>query len=209
MDVYEAIAARKTIRDFAEREIEPDLIKKLIAAGFNAPSNNHMREWHFVVLQDRARRKALLDAAIQPTGRRGAVGIVNRWGLTDEKQRECYIDAIPRQYKMLYTAGALIFPCWNHPGNLLKPRTLSDLNPFASIWCVVENILVAAASEGIFGVTRIPFEPERVLLKEFLCLPAGYEIPCYLAIGYPAETAARIPQVDIDLSERIHLDHWM
>ena len=209
MDIYEAIAARKTIRDFAEREVAPELVQKLIAAGFAAPTNNHMREWHFVVLQDRARRKELLDMAIQPTTRRGAIGIVNRWGLTDEKQREVYIDAIPKQYNMLYTAGALLFPCFCHPGNLLKPRNLSALNPFASIWCCVENILVAAASEGIFGVTRIPSESERVILKEFLGLPAGYEIPCYLALGYPAEEARRIPQVNIDLAERIHLDQWM
>jgi nitroreductase len=208
MDVYEAIAARKTIRDFADREIEPDLIKKLLAAGFNAPTNNHMREWHFVILQDRARRKALLDAAIQPTSRRGAIDIVNRWGLTDEKQRELYIEGIPKQYNMLYTAGALIFPCYCQPGDVLQPRDLSALNAFASIWCCVENILVAAAAEGIFGVTRIPFEPERVLLREFFSLPAGYEVPCYLALGYPAGTAARARQVEIDLDERIHLNAW-
>ncbi len=53
MDVYEAINARKTIRDFSTREIKPSTLKKIIAAGFKAPSNNHMRDWHFVLLQDK------------------------------------------------------------------------------------------------------------------------------------------------------------
>ena len=208
MDIYEALAARKTIRDFSSREIDPQLIRKILSAGFCAPTNNHMREWHFVILQDRARRKELLDQATHPVGRRGAVGIVNRWGLTDETQRTLYIEAIPKQYGMLLNAGCLIFPCYSQPGTLLKPRDLSALNPFASIWCCIENILVAAAAEGIFGVTRIPFEAERKILKEYLRVPEDYEIPCYLALGYPAEGAARARQVDICVQERIHMDEW-
>lgn len=208
MDVYQAIAERKTIRDFAPRPLEMELIRKLIAAGMRAPSNNHMREWHFVVLQDQVQRKALLDQVIHPVDQKGALSIVNEWGLADQSQREMYIEAIPRQYSMLFTAGALILPCFAQPAPLLKPKDLSALNPFASIWCCIQNILVAAAAEGVFGVTRIPFEEERATIKCFLNLPDGYEVPCYLALGYPAENAARAGQVEIDLDERIHLNCW-
>lgn len=208
MDVYEAIAARKTIRDFARREVEPEIIQKIIAAGLNAPTNNHLREWHFILLQERATRKPLLDQVIKPVSKQGALGIVNRWGLKEESQREMYLEAIPRQYNMLYNAGCLILPCYYQRGALLKPESLSALNSFASIWCCIENMLVAAAAEGIFGVTRIPFDDERKTLKEFLCIPAEYEIPCYLALGYPAEGAVRARQVEINLSERIHTDRW-
>ena len=87
----EAIFTRKTIRDFAPEEIPVQLVRKLIAAGFNAPSNNHIRERHFVLLQDKTRRKELLDQVIKPVGKKGVIGIVNRWGLTDEIQRQMYI----------------------------------------------------------------------------------------------------------------------
>ena len=69
-------------------------------------------------------------------------------------------------------------------------------------------MLVAAAAEGIFGVTRIPFEAERQTIKQALNVPAGYEIPCCLALGYPAENAARARQIDIRIEERIHLNGW-
>ena len=208
MDVYEAIFARKTIRDFAPRNIDPEIIKKIITAGFQAPTNNHMREWHFVLLQDKDQRKELFDRVIKPVSTKGATGIVNRWGLTNDSQRRMYIEAIPKQYSMLFNAVALILPCFSQPSPLLKPKDLSALNPFASIWCCIENILVAAAAEGIFGVTRIPFEAERKTIKQFINLPAEYEIPCYLALGYPAETAARAGQIDINLDARIHNNGW-
>lgn len=208
MNAYEAIAARKTIRDFAPTAIQPETIRKIIAAGFQAPTNNHMREWHFVLLQDRSRRKELLDRVIHPLGKQGAVEVIDRWGLTDESQREMYIEAIPRQYGMLYNAACLILPCYRQPGVLLQPETLSSLNAFAFIWCCIENMLVAAAAEGIYGVTRIPSEEERGIIKDYLHIPDGYEVPCSLALGYPAEHAARAPQVNINLDERIHTDGW-
>ncbi len=208
MDVYEAIAARKTIRDFAPQEVNLDVIKKIIAAGMNAPTNNHLREWHFILLQDRAQRKELLDQIIKPVGKKGAIGIINRWGLTDEIQREMYIEGIPKQYDMLLNAGCLILPCFRQEQPLLKPKDLSALNPFASIWCCIENMLVAAAAEGIYGVTRIPFDAESKIIKQYLHVPEYYEIPCELALGYPAETARRTRQIDIDLESRIHQNKW-
>lgn len=208
MDLYTAIYTRQTIRDFQPRPINDETLHKIIQAGFAAPTNNHMREWHFVVLEDRQKRRDLLEKVIHPTTIKGATAIVNRWGLTDECQRELYINAIPKQFSMIEEAGCVILPFYRQPCPLLKPKSQSDLNPFASIWLCVENMLLAAASEGIFGVTRIPFADERKIVLEALNIPTGYEFPCWLALGYPAYNAKRAPQVQIDPLTRIHMDVW-
>jgi len=208
VDQYSAIYARQTIRDFQPRPINQAILDKIIQAGFAAPTNNHMREWHFVILQDRPKRRELLEKVIHPTTTKGATAIVNRWGLTDECQRELYINAIPKQFSMLDEAPALILPFYQQPGALLKPKSQSDLNAFASIWLCVENMLLAAAAEGIFGVTRIPFADERKIVLEALNIPAGFEFPCWLALGYPADDAKRAEQVQIDPLTRIHMDTW-
>lgn len=208
MDIYEAMASRKTIRDFTSQEVSRDLIKKIISAGFFAPTNNHMREWHFITLQDKTKRQELLQQLIKPISTKGAIGIINRWQLTDESQRAMYIDGIPKQFSMLNDAGCLILPCYRQYTPLLKPKDLSALNNFASIWCCIENILVAAAAEGVYGVTRIPNEGEGKKLKQILNIPEDYEIPCYIALGYPAEGAKRAGQVDIKIEDRIHVDAW-
>ena len=208
MDVYEAMAKRKTIRDFAAAKIGADVVRRLVDAGFSAPSHNHLREWHFIVLRDRSKRKELLEQTIKSSNKDEATKIVDAWGLTDELQREMYIDAIPKQFSMLMEAGCLIVPCFRQRTALLQPETLSSLNAFASIWCCIENILVAAASEGIFGVTRIPFEDEKETMKRFLGVPEDYEIPCTIALGYPKRTAERTTQTQIRVDERIHVDAW-
>jgi len=208
MDVFEAIERRKTIRDFSNEPVPDEILYKIISAGFKAPTNNHMRDWHFVLLDDREKRNEILLRTIKPVSGKGALGIVNRWQLKDINQREMYLDAIPKQISMLRDAPCLILPCYYQDGNLLKPKTLSDLNGFASIWLCIENILIAAAAEGIFGVTRIPGEIERKEIKEFCQIPDHYLIPCLLAMGYPAENAHRSTQVEFELADRIHCDTW-
>jgi hypothetical protein len=63
MDVYEAIQARRSVRDFLARPIDAQIIKRIINAGLGAPSHNHLREWEFVVIQDQAARIAVYKLA--------------------------------------------------------------------------------------------------------------------------------------------------
>jgi len=208
MDVYEAISRRMTIREFENRAIPMDILRKLLAAGLQAPTNDHLRQWEFILVQDAAAREALISQINSSRTKNDAEMLVNQWGMTDSSQRDMYLDAIPKQYAMLLHAGCLIIPCFHATGELLKPETLSSLNSFASIWCCIENILIAAAAEGIFGVTRIPAEREREHLRRVLNIPESYEVPCYLALGYPAPTAKRLKQHEITIEEKIHLNSW-
>jgi len=183
-------------------------VKKLLDAGLKAPSHDHLREWHFVIVQDRSKRRELIEQTIKPRSRKEATDIIDSWGMTDETQREMYVDAIPKQFSMLLNAGCLIVPCFRQTTPLLQPENLSDLNAFAAMWCCIENILVAAAAEGIFGVTRIPSAREIETIKRIFGVPQNYEIPCYVALGYPQESAARAEQIEVSVDERMHINTW-
>ncbi|TYQ18118.1 UNVERIFIED_CONTAM: nitroreductase [Acetivibrio alkalicellulosi] len=208
MNIYEAIYLRKTVRDFNEKDIDEDIIRKIIDAGLQAPTNNHMRQWEFIIIKDKASRLKVIDKIVNNTTKEDSEKIIDKWGMTDQLQREMYIEAIPKQYQMLLTAGCLIIPCFYQSKPLLKPSNLSDLNSFASIWCCIENILLTAASEGIFGVTRIPFDKEIEHLREVLKIPEDYEFPCYLALGYPDENVKQIRQHEIKAEDRMHFNKW-
>ncbi len=213
MDIYQAFNQRKTVRDFEQiegspRPINDSIIRKVIDAGFTAPTNDHMRDWHFVLLNNLEERNQLIKKVLKPVNEKRAEFIINQWGLKDLDQRDMYLKAIPRQFSMLNTCGCLILPFYRQDKPLLKPADLSELNYFASIWLCIENIINAASAEGIFGVVRIPGEEERQIVKTNLGAPANYEFPCWLALGYPAADATRAPQVNIDFSNRIHNNKW-
>ncbi len=207
MDIYQAIASRRTVRDFEDRPITPAVLRRIIEAGLMAPTNNHMREWEFIVFPEKKERLNAIQM-VRDREQKEAVDIVDRWGLAEDSQRNMYIDAIPKQHRMLTEAGCLILPLFRQYEPLLRPGSLSSLNGFASIWCCIENMLLAAAGEGIMGVTRIPFDEELSYLKSMLNAPEGYEIPCYLALGYPAAIKPQIRQHPVDVDKKIHLNHW-
>ncbi len=88
---------------------------------------------------------------------------------------------------------------------LSECETLFELNNFASAWLVVENILLAMAAEGLYGVTMVPFKTSRV--KRLLGIPDDYEIATFIPLGYPKKGPG-IRQIMINLEERIHIDEW-
>jgi nitroreductase len=207
MEIYDAIKARRTVRDFEDRPIDKAVLRRIIEAGLMAPTNNHMREWEFIVFPEKQDRLKAIQM-VRDRERHEAVDIVDKWGLAHDSQRNMYIDAIPKQHRMLMEAGCLIIPLFRQYEPLLTPRSLSSLNGFASIWCCIENMLLAAAGEGVMGVTRIPFDEELGCLKTILSIPEGYEIPCYLALGYPAAEQPQICQHPVDADKKIHLNQW-
>ena len=210
MDIYEAINARKTIRDFEDRQIDMTIIEKIIAAGIKAPSHDHLKNWEFVIVS-KDKRAEVLNLIPTNYTKEFAVKCLDSWGCEDKLQREMYIDGIPKQHSMLYNAGCLILPFFCHDGETLKPDLLSSLyslNDLVSMWCCIENILLAAAAEGIFGVTKIPANNEREHLKNIIQHPDNYIMPCYIALGYPAKNAIIPKQNEISVNEKIRVDTW-
>ena len=208
MDVYEAIFSRRTVRDFQAKAIDEEIIKKIIDVGLRAPSNDHLREWEFVVIKDQSVRVKAIDRVQKHYTKEEVETWLDSWNSVGPVQRSMYLDGVPKQYRMLLSAGCLILPFFRQPWPLLKPENLSSLNAFASIWCCIENMLIAAASEGIYGVTRIPFDEEIKYIKEVVNCPADYEIPCYLALGYPDNNASKIKQHSVKAEDRIHWNCW-
>jgi nitroreductase len=208
MDLYNAIYKRRTIRDFIDKEVPMETIERILDAGMKAPTNDHMRNWEFVVISDKEERLRLLDGMPARITGKKIERVLDTWKMTDECQRAMYIDAIPKQFFMLYNASCLILPFFRQDAPLLKPDSLSALNGFASIWCCIENILLAAAAEGLYVALRIPFDKEAAHIHEVLKNPDNYIMPCYLAIGYPSENAAWNPQKEYNIKEKIHINKW-
>lgn len=77
----------------------------------------------------------------------------------DKDKMEMFADALPKQQKMLMESGLLILPFFRQKQSpLLKPVKQSSLNYFASAWCALVNMLLAATSEGLGTVFQYPRE---------------------------------------------------
>lgn len=208
MEFYEVIKKRRTIRDFKDEPIEKEVIERILSAGLQAPSNDHMRSWEFVVITDKDVIAKILKKIPKKVSDKRMEFIFKTWKLKDDCQQTMYWDAIPKQYQMLYQSGCLILPFFKQSSSLLTPKNLSSLNGFASIWCCIENIFLAATAEGLACSLRIPLDKEPEYIAEIINPPKDYMMPCYISIGLPAEDAVIPEQKNYDIKDKIHLNQW-
>ena len=201
MDLYEAINTRRSIRDFTDEVIPEEAMKRIIDAAYKAPANDHFRDWHFIVVSD----KEIMREALGGVPKNLTVKDVDSMTfISDPVQKRSYQIAVPKQYKMLYDAAAVIMPLMKKKTDILNPRSLSDLNCYASVWCAIENLWIAATSEGYGCNVRIPMGNEEEITKKALGIPDNYLIPCFMGIGRPAQNAVRTEQLDVDPNKQIH-----
>lgn len=208
MEFYSTINQRRTIRDFQDKEVPEQILHRILNAGLKAPTNDHLRNWDFIVISDKEEKAKIISQIPKTFSKQEVTDFLDSFNMTDPCQREMYMDGVPKQYSMLYHSGCLVIPLFRQDYPLLKPDSINSLNGFASIWCCIENILLAATAEGLGCVTRIPFPAETEYLKEALGHPANYIIPCYISIGYPAENVIPNEQHVYSAEDKIHINRW-
>lgn len=63
MEVMEAIQKRKSIRDYEDRPVPEEKLRKVLEAARLAPSASNRQRWKFIVVRDGKRRQELSRAA--------------------------------------------------------------------------------------------------------------------------------------------------
>ena len=208
MELYDAINNRRTIREFENEVIPEEIIERIIGAALKAPTNDHMRDWHYIVVSDKSMMARLLDIIPKGISDEDMDALIKDWNLTDSLQQECYRNAVPKQYRMLFDASAIIIPLLKQKTDILHPDNISHLNGFASIWCSIENIFLAATAEGYGCNLRVPLGDEAEYARDVLGFPSDYFMPCFVGIGRPKKDIQPVKQKNINIRERIHLERF-
>ncbi|WMC93461.1 nitroreductase family protein [Kineothrix sp. MB12-C1] len=207
-DFYDVVNSRRTIRDFENEPIDDAVIERIISAGMKAPTNDHMRDWHFIVIKDKYTVAKLINKIPEQISDDDINAILRDWNLNDNCQQNAYKDAIPKQYQMLAEAACVIVPLFKQKTNILHPENLSHLNGYASIWCCIENMFLAITAEGYASVLRIPLGDEGDWARKVLNFPEDYLMPCFIAVGKASANASYVEQKEYFITERIHKNVW-
>lgn len=104
MELYEALEKRRTCRDYSDREVSDEILKRVIGTAFKAPTNDHLRQLEFVVVHGRENIAPIID----PLAKNMAAfkklvheRMNRRQGQNGDVRR-----ALPKQQRMLMRAAA-------------------------------------------------------------------------------------------------------
>jgi len=72
MDAFLTIASKREVREYADRPIDPDVVRLILEAGRIAGSAANRQPWDFFVLESEEARAKVAESVYEPSNIRGA-----------------------------------------------------------------------------------------------------------------------------------------
>ena len=204
MELIEAINRRRTVRDFSNEEVSFEIIQKSLEAGLKAPTYNHLRQWDFILVKEQNIRLALTQT--EEMLEKVTDELKQNFEDHDTLAKGMYLDAIPKQKRMILTAPELLVVVYKPKTQVSESKRVYDLNCLASVWCSIENILLSLTENEVFGVTFIPQNTSAI--KKILNIPQELEVAAIIPFGYKDSDAKIVPQKEVQLESRLHINNW-
>jgi 5,6-dimethylbenzimidazole synthase len=202
--LYKAIHSRRDVRShFTTREIEDEILSRILNAAHHAPSVGFSQPWNFILIKD-PQTKARIKKSFE-----------------EEKESSSQLIEDPKRSKYLSFKLEGIL---ESPVNLCVTYDPSKFGPFVigrssipeaglySVCCAIQNLWLAARTEDV-GLGWVSILSNDVL-KEVLDLPNHVVPVAYLCLGYvdefaskpDLETAGWLPR--LGLKDVIYFEKW-
>ena len=182
----ENLSNRRTIRDFADKPVDKEIIKNCIKTASTAPSGANMQPWHFVLISDPKIKKKIRIAA-------------------EKEEKEFYKTRAPKEWlealaplgtddNKLYleTAPYLIAIFMQRYGKLPDGREVKHYYGLESVGIATGMLITAIPNAGLASLTHTP--SPMGFLNKILKRPKNERPFLLLVVGYPDEDA-RVPDI--------------
>ncbi len=177
MDLYEAIKGRRSIRKFKKTPISRELMEKIFDTALWAPSGMNRQSWKFYVVGGRSKEELvrICSASVQHLEPHVREFFPGKPGI---------IEGIRGFFQKLGDAPVVVCAYF-------EPSRLNEATGYQNVAAAIQNLLLAAHSEGLgscwmTGPLYVAPEINRFLGVDNLNLVAA------IPMGYPDETP-RIP----------------
>ena len=208
MEFIDVVNNRRTSRQWLNKDVDFEAIKRILEAGNQAPTWDHHRSWQYIVLRTEEEKEFAFEYAKKIAGKFNVERYLNAprpYEIT--LGQKMYAHAMPRQFTMLKDAPYVVIPVFKMK-QVSGGESISRLNPLSTAWCVIENIFLAAANEGLSCSMRIPLNEEHDIVKTKLKVPPTYMIPVFIGIGYADPEEPVLEQYHPNVDEQIRFGRW-
>ncbi len=183
-DLLALMRSRRSIRRFSRREVRREELSRLFEAARWAPSNHNRQPWRFLVVDDPVqigclaeRIRAGVDARLK-----SLPGVA-----------ASYAGELSAHATVFSSAPVVIVALHKRPVSLAAALLEGVPNPVLvsgeplSVAMAVQNLLLAA--EALQLGTCVMTAPllSCDVVAGMLSLPPGYDVTCFVAVGYPDE----------------------
>jgi nitroreductase len=187
-----------------------ELLLECLALALQAPSGGNDQGWHFVVVDDAARRAAVADvfrtAAVEYATRPKAEGSRRRTLTDDERAaRRRVMSSAGYLFEHLHEVPVLVIPCVD--GRFDGAPLVDQATAFGSVLPAVWSFMLAARSRGLGTSWTTAHLVREAEVAEILGIPDDVTqvalVPVAHTVGDGFRPAPRRPVDDV-----VHWDGW-
>lgn len=181
MDVFDAIHARRSIRQFTDRPVTREEMERILDAAIAAPNHRMTQPWRFYVLGPAARR-----AYGETLGARKAKKI------EDPAMAQTMIDKV--------VAGEVALPAMLAVSMTVNENPEIREEDYAATMMAIQNLTLAAQATGLGTHIRTGAVMDDPRVRSALGVPEGERIIATIQVGEPAtmpEAKARRPAAEV------------
>lgn len=176
---YEWLDKRRTVRDFSDKPVSPEIIKNIIIAASTAPSGAHKQPWTFVVVRDASIKSQIREAAEKEefdsySGRMSAEWLEDLKPLQTDWKKP-FLETAPYLI-VVFRKAYDVQPDGSHRNNYYVQESVGLACGF---------LLTAVHHAGLVALTHTP-SPMN-FLSRILNRPDNERPFLLIPVGYPAE----------------------
>ena len=202
---YRAIYSRRDVRsNFTSEPIDDQVLTRILDAAHHAPSVGFSQPWNFILIKNIEIRKKIKESFEKEKARSSK--------LVEEPRRSKYLS-----YKLEGILESAINVCVTYDptktGSFVIGRTSIPATGIFSVCCAVQNMWLAARTEGI-GVGWVSILSNEAL-RDVLHIPEHVVPVAYLCLGHVSkfetkpdlETSGWLPRLKLD--DVIYYEKWL
>jgi nitroreductase len=171
MNVFDAIAQRRSIKKFQGHPVSREQIERLLDAGVLAPNHHLTQPWRFYVLGPEARRRYGL-----------ALGERKARKLPDPEAGNAVREKTAAEY--------VAFPALIAVAMVLHENAETREEDYAAVMQGISNIMLAAVERGLGTHMRTGAVMDDPAARAAVGVREGERIVAMLSVGVPAELPA-------------------
>ncbi len=189
MNLYDAMSTLRAVRRLRSDPIPEDVLERVLTAATWAPTGGNLQPWHMIAVRDPAKKKAL-QALYAPRWQAYTGHYEDRLKGASEEQAEKSRKSLKAGDYLAETLGevpVIVVFCFN-PANMAITDAKQDRPSVVgggSVYPAVQNLLLAARSEGLGCVLTTLLCMDEPAVKELLSIPEGWHTCAHIPLGYP------------------------